>query len=200
MNRISLKILVLLFLLVSCGKKKATYLELQKFVADPAHGLVQSKNIQGVKIDVYYRPTDLLVHQEIGKARSASDSTIAKLRQKYSAYEYFVLSLSKGRKEITQVEGPWDRGQIIQALSFEMSRFVKMTSMGRDSIPVSDYTIVRTFGLGNSTDALFAFEKPLGDTKWIQFSMDEFGLGIGRQEFRFSTRNIDAVPKLNFND
>ena len=81
--------------------------ELNKFVADSDNNLIQEAIVNTYKINVSYRPTDLLVEQEIG-----NDPTDQKLiedsRKKFSNYYYFVLSLSKNNKEALNPANGWD--------------------------------------------------------------------------------------------
>jgi hypothetical protein len=57
----------------------------------------------------------------------------------------------------------------------------------------------RTYGLSSTTDLLFVFnKKKAAGTDWVQFNLNEFGLGLGNQRFRFSTMDLEETPQINF--
>ncbi len=88
---------------------------------------------------------------------------------------------------------------LVQTLSFRMSHYVTLTTAPADTIPVGDFMLNRTYGLSQSTDLLFVFnnEKVRGK-EWIQFNLNEFGLGTGNQRFRFRTKDIETLPGIDF--
>jgi hypothetical protein len=46
---------------------------------------------------------------------------------------------------------------------------------------------------------LFVFDKTKSkECEWVQFNLNEFGLGIGLQQFRFNLVEIEAAPKVRF--
>ncbi|HEY9006529.1 MAG TPA: hypothetical protein VIM75_10355, partial [Ohtaekwangia sp.] len=62
-----------------------------------------------------------------------------------------------------------------------------------------DFMLNRTYGMSNSTDLLFVFSKEKAKGKdWIQFNLNELGLGIGNQRFRFEMRDLENVPEVTF--
>ncbi|MFZ6009497.1 MAG: hypothetical protein ACOYXT_04045 [Bacteroidota bacterium] len=180
---------------------------LNQYIADPDHRLHQVGEIDRYYVTVTYRPADLLVYQEIGDQPSEVN-TLETLKKKYANYHYFILSLSKrdadgSREEALHQVGDGDMDQyseLVQTLSFRMRDYVTLTTSEHDTIPVADFMLNRTYGLSESTDLLFVFnkEKSLGKD-WIQFNLNEFGLGTGNQRFRFMTKDIDQVPRLQFN-
>lgn len=190
-----------LFFLIACSPKEVDSVEeLNRYLLDPEHHLSQKSEINGYSITVTYKPTDLLVHQEIGEEtieRPGLDS----LQAKYSNYHYFILSLSKNNKEaLHQVEGGMDQySELVQTLSFRMPSYVTLTTSAQDTIPVGDFIMNRTYGLSQSTDLLFVFSKAKSkDKEWLQFNLNEFGLGTGNQRFKFLTKDVERVPKLKF--
>jgi hypothetical protein len=189
-----------MLMLHSCSRAEySTPDELHEFVADEDNGLAKSVDLELYSIKITHRPTDLLVHQELDNT-TVSNSVIDSLRSKYSRYYYFILSLSANGKEALHQPGQSDAyGDLVQTLSFRMGSYVNLTTSSADTIPVADFMINRTFGLSESTDLLFVFnrEKTKG-TEWIQFNLYEFGLGVGDQKFRFKTEDLEAVPRLDF--
>jgi hypothetical protein len=72
-------------LLVSCAKKGITdKKEYMKWISDPAHGLIQKRNINGVNIIVRYLPPEFLVFNELKNSGKVSEKTKDSLINYYS--------------------------------------------------------------------------------------------------------------------
>lgn len=174
--------------------------ELNAYVLSPENNLTQVIEVGGYAVRVTYRPTDLLVHQET-EGEHYDVSRVNVLRQKYDSYYYFIVSLSKGSKEALHhlQDGMGQYSDLVETLSFGMSPYVTLTTSGRDTIPVGDFMLNRTYGFSQSTDLLFVFsrEKAVGKD-WVELNLTEFGLGLGNQRFRFWREDVDNVPPLNF--
>jgi hypothetical protein len=183
--------------LTSCGKKVLSPEELTAFVSNEENGYVQKYESNGTVVAVTYRPTDLLVHQEVGD-RPTTAKTIDSLRNKYGKQYYFILSLSHDNKEALHQVGD-QYSEMVNTLSFRMGEYVTMTTAASDTIPVGDFMLNRTFGMSTSTDVLFVFdrEKSKGQ-EWVQFNLNEFGLGVGNQRFRFKTKDLEDAPGIDF--
>lgn len=182
----------------ACGYRELSQEELVRYIHDETHGIHKSAVVDGTAIDVTYRPTDLWVHQETG-GNAVSAVAIDSLRKKYDRYYYFILSLSKNEKEaLTPAEGLGTYGDLVQTMSFRMAEYVTLTTPS-DSIPVGDFMLNRTYGLSRSTEVLFVFgkEKTVG-AEWVQFNLNEFGLGTGNQRFRFKVKDLERAPKIRF--
>jgi hypothetical protein len=194
-------LLAVAVLFQTCGSPE--YLsepELVKYCQSKDNGLVSEKEIGEVKIKVVYRPTDLVVAQELRNQNNVSEEAVLSARKKYNGHYYFVLSLSLS-KDNKELLSPANQGlagfsSLLQTVSFGMSNEANLTC-GRDTIPVADYVYNRTFSLGNSTDLLFVFDKAKAMGKeHIQFNLEEFGLGVGKQSFQFKTSDLEKAPKI----
>jgi hypothetical protein len=195
----SVAAVVTLLFTVSCKEKVLSPEELSAYVTDEENGYTQKSVTGETVISVTYRPTDLLVHQEVGD-EPADAKTIEALREKYSPYYYFILSLSHNNKEALHQAGADQYSDLVSTLSFRMSEFVTMTTAASDTIPVGDFMLNRTFGMSTSTDLLFVFNKEKSkDQDWVQFNLNEFGLGVGNQRFRFRTKDLEEAPTIAFN-
>src|SRR5690242_3057900 len=125
-------------LLFSCsGSDVLTPEELQSFILDEENDLVKTAEVNGYKIQVAYRPTDLWVQQETGD-EPTDEATLTSLRKKYDSYYYFIVSLSKNEKEaLHQVTGGMDQySELVQTLSFRMAEHANLTTSAQDTIPV----------------------------------------------------------------
>lgn len=183
-----------------CTSSSLSEEELVYFVLDEDNGLRKSLQSEGYRTEIIYRPTDLLVAQEV-KGDPPSEEKISSLKKKYGLYHYFELNISKGKKEALITGGGDNFNELIHTISFRMGENVNLTTSRQDTILISDYIHQRTFGLAKSNSLLFVFRRDEHqDDEWIQFNLKEFGLGLGNQSFRFETSNLNKSPKINFQE
>jgi len=166
------------------------------YIQDERNGLKVTNDVGDYKVAVAYRPTDLLVKQEVGE--KPTKEVIDKARKKYQNYYYFILSLSKlGKEALDQSQGFGQYSEMVQQLSFRVPEFVNMTTSASDTIPVADFILNRTYGLSSSTDVLVVFNKEKTiDQKWVQFNLNEFGMNLGNSRMRFKVKDLEGCPKL----
>ena len=194
----NLYVAFMLLAFVSCKPEYLSPEALAAFVADEENGCTKSALVEETTITVTYRPTDLMAYQEAGDD-PAELARVDSLRKKYDRYYYFSLSLSRDKKEALHQTGREQYSDLVQTLSFRMAEYVTLTTAASDTIPVGDFMLNRTFGMSSSTVVLFVFSKEKAKGKeWIQFNLNEFGLGVGNQRFRFRTEDLDGVPKIKF--
>jgi hypothetical protein len=181
----------------SCHPGKVSSEELVEYVSDESNGLRRSAIIQGTLIEVTYRPVDLLIAQNI-EGETFNRMLIDELQKKYSQNMYFTVSFSRNGADMLQQSGPQYR-DILETLSFEMERYTTMTTSSNDTIPIGDYVLNRTYGHSTSTDLLFVFDaRKITENNWLQLNLNEFGLGIGNQRFRFDVNDLKETPEIDF--
>jgi len=186
--------------LFACSQEHVSLEGLQSYIADEDNGLQKSIEVDGTQITVTYRPSDLIVDQEIG-GEQVDKETLLSIQRRYSSSFYFVVSLAKEHKDIMQqVADKVDYGELVQTLSFHMPAYTFLTTSKIDTIAVDDFALNRSFGLSNSTDLLFVFSRNdvKTDDDWVEFNLNEFGLGVGNQRFRFRLSDIANAPQLKF--
>lgn len=190
---------VLIF--VSCSQKAFdTKEELVAYIMNVENGYTQRKSINGVDFSITYRPTDLLVQQEISS--ETSERQVDSLRNKYGKYMYFNLSLSKNNQEVLNSvsNSRADFSTMVNQLAFGMGDKIHLVSKRRDTIELADYVYPRLFGIGSSTSMLFVYprnNKLLKDDV-LNFSIEEIGLRTGEVRFKMLTESIKNEPKLKF--
>jgi len=197
MKALYLIALAALFCVAGCTTDPLTPEEYAAYIADQDNGLRKSVTVGGNTIAISYRPTDLLVKQALtGKA---TPEAIAARRKQYTPYLYFVLSLSAGNREALHATAGDSYSGLLQTLSFRMNDFITLTTSAGDTIPVGDFMLNRTYGMSASTDVLVVFsgEKAKGN-EWVQFNVNEFGLGTGNQRFRFDMKDLEESPSVRF--
>lgn len=185
-------------LLIACSSGVAvTPEELTNYILDEDNGLYKSNVVNEIKTSVLYRPTDLWVHQELN-GQETDTARVQALRRKYSDYYYFTVSFSNNNKEALHQTGNFGQySELLQTMSFRMPQYVSLTTSLYDTIPVGDFMLNRTYGMSSSTDILFVFNKEKSRSRdWVQFNLNEFGLGVGNQRFRFRTQDIEESPEV----
>ena len=113
------------------------------------------------KIQVSFKPTDLLVAQELRSMTNRKTIEIKEARNKYSGHYYFIVSLSNKGKEVLNAStlGNTAHSELLSTISFKMSEVVSLLTSSGDTVYVADYVHQRTFGTATSTDILFVFDK-----------------------------------------
>ena len=188
-------------LMVSCSSKTFdSREELMAYVTDSDNGYVQHKNINGVDFSITYRPTDVLVHQELMDTTSKEE--LDSLRNKYGKYMYFNLSISKNNKEVLNSinSSRADFGAMVNQLAFGMGDKVHLIGKHRDTVELLDYIYPREYGMGGATTMMFVYpreEKVLNDD-FFQFTIEDIGLKTGEVGFKIPSKPINNEPKLNF--
>ena len=125
--------LMFVFLSLMAACSSPDYLpekELQSFLLDEDHGLMKTVESNGIDVRLVYRPTDMLVAQELRGEEKPTSEQIDKARKKYDSHGYFLLSLSSGNHEVIT---PAALGQnrfsdMLQTVSFRMGQYVNLTT------------------------------------------------------------------------
>ena len=201
MVRTTLRLITFIFCGACSQPQYLTEEDLKAFIRHEDRGLKMSRESNGYEVGVMFRPIDLLMLQETGGQTEVPGPELKRLLNKYKNQYYFILSLSRNNGEaLYQAGGGMGRfSDLVQTLSFRMGSFVHLTTAENDTISVADYVYPRTYGMGEATHLMFAFDKTKARGKdWIQFNLREFGLGLGNQNFRFKTRDLEKVPGIDF--
>jgi len=175
--------------------------EFLKYINDPGHGLVQKTKIKDVDVQLSYEPSSLLIAQELSAAPHGDTSTLRSLEKKYSTNYYFLLKFSKNNKELIRQLGSFSQySDMVQVLSFQMQQFVNLTTAAHDTVEMSDYAFEQTYGMGNANTVLLAFPKEkIGKADKLDVNLAECGFGIGSLKFDFDKKDMDQIPRLDYN-
>lgn len=191
------------FLLTSCSNKTFDSTEkLLDYIKQESNGYIQYKNVNGVDFTLLYKPTDLLVQQELGDDEKFDSKRIKELRNKYSNYMYFNLSMSMNNKELLSV-APKNRnefGAMVNQLAFGMREKVFVYTQQKDTLEMIDYVYPRMYGMSKSTSMLFVYPREEKDLKeaYLNFTVDDLGLYTGEVKFKIPTNKINNEPSLSF--
>lgn len=194
--------LLLLILVTSCGNKTFdTTEEMTNYIKDVDNYYCYKKNIEGVDYTLQYRPTDLLVKQELGDKYDAKQVEV--LRKKYLKYLYFNLSMTMNNRELLSnvVRDKVKFGQMVSDLAFEMDKKVNLFTKYNDTLTLTDFIYPRMYGTTNSTSIMFVYPRDKNYLKddYINFTIEDLGLYTGEVKFKIKTQEILNEPQLQFN-
>ena len=159
------------------------------------------KSVNGVNYELTYRPTDLLVEQELGQSKDVEK--IARLREKYGKYLYFNLSMSINNNELlsTVADNQAKFGHVLRDLTFGMEEKINVYTIDKDTIPMADFVYSRMFGMTKSTSIMIVYpnEKKYLEEEYLNFTVEDLGFDTGEVKFKIKTKAILNQPKLRFN-
>lgn len=194
--------LLLLTILTSCTPETVeTEEELLTYVRDEDHGLYQKQERNGLEVSLMYRPTDLVINQELQSKKTITQPEIQKLKEQYGPYAYFVLSYSDRGKEAlyTRSQGQGDFSEKLRRLSFRMGEYVHMTTSQKDTLYLKDSYYPRMHGMGTSSRVLLVFDRAkIEQSEWASLHVKDVGFGTGRMHFKINTKEIKDIPGLEF--
>ncbi len=190
-------LVVVIVFLVSCNSKTFNNEEeLWTYLKNEDNGYIQHKKVNGYDFSLLYKPTDVLVLQELGEAKDAEK--VAALREKYNKYLYFNLSMSKNNKELLST-APKNRnefGAMVNQLAFGLGEKVHLYTQQKDTIALADFVYPRMYGMSRSTDVLLVYPREQLNDDYINFTIEDLGLYTGEVKFKIPTNSINNEPKL----
>lgn len=200
-NRIRFILFTLISFIVflSCGRKSfSNEEEMWNYLNNEENGYKQEKTINGVTYSLLYKPTDLMVNQELGSGQE----TIKKLREKYTKQIYFVLTMSKnGQELLNSATGSREEfGAMVNQLAFQMNDKVHLYTPKKDTLELLDFIYPRMYGMSGNTSMLFVFPKDEKCVKedYLNFTIEDLGFYTGEVKFKILTKKIINEPKLSF--
>ncbi len=194
-------IIIVVSVIYSCTTKTFdSSEELMHYIQQPEHEYVHTKMVNGVDFSILYKPTDLLVDQEV--TEDAEASRIDSLRSKYGTYMYFTLSMSKNNQELlSNVAGNKQQfGAMVNELAFGMEQKVHLYTPQKDTIAMADYIYPRMYGMSGATTILFVYprDKKIEKEEYINITIEDLGLYTGEVKFKIPTEIINNEPRIKF--
>lgn len=194
----SLFSLISLMIVFSCSKTFDTSEEINEYIQDEDNGYYYKKTIEGVDYELQYRPTDLLVKQELGEKQN--DTLVQQLREKYSKYLYFNLSMAKNNQELLNsvAQDKAKFGQMVNDLAFGMEEKIHLYTPEKDTLAMADFIYPRMYGMSNSTSIMIVYPR---DTKYmsqdyLNFTIADLGFNTGEVKFKLQTKALKKEPQL----
>ena len=191
---------MLITLFSSCNNNFDSVDKMNTYLQDEENLYKYQKTIQGVDYVLQYRPTDLLVKQELGD--KVDPIQIEKLRIKYSGYMYFNLSMSKDNQELLSgvARDKAKFGQMVNDLAFNMDQKVHLYTPAKDTLEMTDFIYPRMYGMSNNTSIMIVYprDKKYLNEDYLNFIIEDLGLNTGDIKFKIKTAPLRNEPKLNF--
>jgi hypothetical protein len=200
MIRNKYSIFLILLLLSACAKTFDSPKEMMAYITVEENGYCYKKSVVGVDYTLQYRPTDLLVNQEVGVV--FDKKKIKELRAKYNKYLYFNLSMSRNKQELLNgmVRDKAKFGQMVNDLAFNMDQKVHVYTPEKDTLPMADFIYSRMFGMTNNTSIMIVYPRDAKalNQEYLSFSIEDLGLFTGEVRFKLNTKAIKNEPQLQF--
>ncbi|MCL9807660.1 hypothetical protein NAT51_19210 [Flavobacterium amniphilum] len=195
---------ILLFLCVlfisSCGKSFDSQEEMTAFITDEDNGYQYKKTVNGVDYTLQYRPTDLLVKQELSD--KYTDKQVEDLRKQYGKYIYFNLSMSKNNQELLNgLARDKERfGQMVNDLAFGMEEKVHLFTPKKDTLAMADFIYPRMYGMTDATTLMIVYprDEKFMQEEYLNFTIEDLGLDTGEIKFKVKTSELKDEPQLRF--
>lgn len=188
-----------IILLGSCKQQNSFDSEeaLWAYLKKEDNGYLQTKIVNGVTYRLLYKPTDLLVKQELKPTDERTQ--IDNLRRKYDKYCYFSLSMSKANQELlNSMAGNRQKfGAMVNQLAFGMQEKIHLFNQKRDTIPLLDYIYPRMYGMSKSTSILLVYPRDeLKDATELNITIKDLGFGTGEVKLTQQMNEIINQPRL----
>jgi hypothetical protein len=200
MTKNSILLLMLLLFVSSCTKSFDSAQEMNAYIAAEDNGYQYKKTVNGVDYVLQYRPTDLLVKQELGDKHD--DKQVESLRAKYHQYLYFNLSMSKNNQELLNgvARDKAKFGQMVNDLAFGMEEKVNLYTPSKDTLAMADFIYPRMYGMSNSTSIMIVYprEDKYMKQDYLNFAIQDLGLDTGEIKFKLNTQKLQNEPQLRF--
>ncbi|MBC7525145.1 MAG: hypothetical protein H7239_11985 [Flavobacterium sp.] len=169
------------------------------FVNNEENNLSYSKSINGVKFTLTYKPTDLLVKQELMDSKDVLK--IKEFRSKYNKHIYFNLSMSYNNRELLTsiVSNKKQFAQMINDLSFGASEKIHLFSKAKDTLSMSDFNYPRMYDTSKSTTILIVYPRDVEfiEQDYLNLTIDDLGFDTGEVRFKIDMKAIRNEPTLN---
>ncbi|OWW23519.1 hypothetical protein B4Q04_20180 [Zobellia sp. OII3] len=185
----------------SCSQKAfENRAKLMAYVNNPENGYTKEKSINGIDFSITYRPTDMLVSQQLSD--NLSEKLIDSLRAKYQDQIYFNVTLSKNKQEILSSvnNSRNDFGAMVNQLAFGMGNKAHLFTRSKDTIELLDYIYPRMYGMGGATNILFVYPRKevLDSGAFFYFTIEDIGFSTGEVGFKVATKPLVNEPRINF--
>lgn len=191
---------ILLLFISSCSKTFDTQEEMNDYIQNEDNGYHYKKTVADVDFVLQYRPTDLLVKQELGD--DINPAKVEKFRKHYSQYMYFNLSMSKNNQELLNgvAQDKTKFGQMVNELAFGMEDKLHVYTPTKDTLALADFIYPRMYGMSNSTSIMIVYPRDpkYMDQDYLNFIIEDLGLETGDIKFKLDTKALINEPQLSF--
>jgi hypothetical protein len=183
--------LLLSLFFYSCQKRPKTKQELSQYIAEPAHGLIQSEQRNEIDFSLQYHPEQLFPNG----LKSAGRHTGHKPALFTASQVYFMLNLSAHHRELLRQLDFQTYSALVQLFAFNMADYIVLYPDNEKSVTPLACNFQQTYGMGTANQILIAFDRAkLLNSKKMTIVLKEFGLKTGDIKFEFQTDKIKNAP------
>lgn len=171
------------------------------YLADPAHGLTHTTEANGNTITCAYRPTELLVLQDLAGRQAATPATRDSLARAYAGKTYCVLTLAHNGGEVENqfINDPTRYQQAISYLNTGIAADAMLATTPRDSVAAVASMYVRQYGTTGHSTVLLVFDThQLTPQHGFHLTLRGQRLELGTIQFAFAAADLAALPALKF--
>ena len=189
-------------LLASCGTTPLPLEAYRAYLADPAHGLTHTAEANGATVTCTYRPTDLLVWQDLTSMPATNPATRDSLTRAYAGKTYCTLTLARQGSEIENqfINEPATYQQVLTYLNTGIAADAFLATTPRDSVPAAASMYVRQYGTTGRSTLLLVFDThQFTPRRGFHLTLRGQRLGLGTLRFFFTASDLAALPPLKFN-
>ncbi|MBO2009605.1 hypothetical protein [Hymenobacter negativus] len=173
------------------------------YLANPAHGFTQTQEANGISVTCTYRPTDLLVSQELAQnANSTTSAQLDSVRRSYAGKTCFALALAKDSTAIENqfATNPTAFTQTLTYLSNGIAADVFLVTSPRDSVPALVSMYPRQYGNTPRSTVLLIFDThQLNLEQGFHLTFRSTAFNLGTLRFPFPAATLADLPALKFN-
>lgn len=194
-----------LLALYSCAPRELTEKDMYVFLAESDNGYTQKVERNGILMQLTYKPTDLLVNQELKSRKIIEKEKIDALRKHYKQYAYFMLSISTpqvdGQKDVyASLSNSFSEfSENIQRFSFQLPQYVYLTDSKGDTTYLTDFNTPRLYGFSKNLESLLVFKRPSAEGE-LKIQCRNLVSNLGLETFIFQEEKLRNEPQLKFNE
>lgn len=195
--RISL-ILLIVFLITGCTQKKVGTKAYLKYIADDGNGLIKSKEIDGMIVEVKYLTPEAMALNEI-QDLSVNKQRFDKVLSEYKGFDYFNIAIRAKKErhiyELLNSEGISEQ-PIEEYLNYKAQPDLYLVT-GSDTAKCTLYSYSQTYALAKQFDIATGFvniDSSGTNNKVLEFNATMFNRGL--MKFVFDRNDINNVPAL----
>ena len=171
------------------------------YLADPAHGLTQTQEVNGTTITCGYRPPELLVSQELATHDTPPTPALRdSLRRTYAGKLYCTLALARDSAELEAAVSRDETAlsQTLSYLSTGIAHDVYVRGLGQpDSTAALAAAYTRQYGNTSRSTVLLVFATPRLDVRrGFTLTYRDTQFGLGPVHFVFTPQALGQLPAL----
>lgn len=188
-------IMISLGLFGFCGCKTSleTKNDILSYINDEKNGLSKSSQGNGIDFKVSFLPWQVQTLDKNQLSSFIDEKSKSSFKTKY----YFLISFSRGDKELLRQLNANEYSELVQVLAFRMSEFVKIKLSNGKVIEPLSCLFQQTYGLSKANQLLVIFDcKDFKKQEAFKLLINEFGLRTGDLLFSFSLGQQQKLQQL----